>query len=175
MSAVLGSPMPFYLRMWFIMVVVTVLFAGVVGATAVLLWPQDQQFGAAVETTPKVESAPARAAWSQATGPPARRPTPTTTTLRRGVLWQRSGSGSADGDRFVAPGRWRLEWSFYCQGFARYGGGNFKISGDGAFQAVSVQAFAVRGRGSRWVTGGGPGRLRIESVCDRWMLTAVRP
>jgi hypothetical protein len=174
MSAVPGSPMPFYLRLWFIMVVVTVLFAGVVGATVVLLWPQDQQFGASTGTTASVGSVAAQAAWSQV-GPPARRPTPTTTTASPGVLWQRSGSDSADGDRFVTPGRWRLEWSFDCQGFARYGGGNFKISGDGAFQAVSVQAFAVRGRGGRWVNAAGRGHLQIESVCDRWVVTAVRP
>jgi hypothetical protein len=38
---------------------------------------------------------------------------------------------------------------------------------------VAVQRFGVRGRGSLLVTGGGRGRLSIESVCDRWVVKAV--
>jgi hypothetical protein len=58
---------------------------------------------------------------------------------------------------------------------AKYGGGNFKLSGAGAFAEVSVQRFGVRGRGVLQVTGGGRGRLTIESVCDRWTVKAVAP
>jgi hypothetical protein len=91
------------------------------------------------------------------------------------VLWQGRGSDAAVGERFQAPGRWRVVWSFDCRNFAAYGGGNFKLSGagSGAFDKVAVQRFGVRGRGSLLVTSGGRGRLIIESVCDRWMVKAV--
>jgi hypothetical protein len=102
-------------------------------------------------------------------------PTSTTARLAPGVLWQQRGSVGSVGGRFDAPGRWRVVWSFNCQSFAKYGGGNFKLSGAGAFAEVSVQRFAVRGRGVLRVTGGGRGRLTIESVCDRWTVKAVAP
>jgi hypothetical protein len=63
--------------------------------------------------------------------------------------------------------------SFDCQNFANHGGGNFKLSGAGAFNKVAVQRFGIRGRGSLLVTEGGRGRLIVESVCDRWMVKAV--
>jgi hypothetical protein len=49
------------------------------------------------------------------------------------------------------------------------------LSGAGDFAEVSVQRFGVRGRGVLQVTGGGRGRLSIESVCDRWTVKAVAP
>jgi hypothetical protein len=108
-------------------------------------------------------------------------PTPTGTTppsrtsarTPLGVLWQKSGSDVHHGRQFEAPGRWRLDWSFDCRSFARYGGGNFKITGEGDLDGVSVQEFAVKGTGSRPVVGGGRGRLVVESVCDRWTVKAV--
>jgi hypothetical protein len=66
-----------------------------------------------------------------------------------------------------------MVWSFDCQNFANHGGGNFKLSGAGAFNKVAVQRFGIRGRGSLLVTEGGRGRLIVESVCDRWMVKAV--
>jgi hypothetical protein len=38
-----------------------------------------------------------------------------------------------------------------------------------------VQRVGVRGRGVLRVSGGGRGRLIIESVCDRWTVKAVAP
>jgi hypothetical protein len=104
-------------------------------------------------------------------------PTPTPTTARRepGVLWQQRGSAGALVGRFAAPGRWRVVWSFNCRSFAKYGGGNFKLSGAGDFAEVSVQRHGVTGQGVLQVTGGGRGRLTIESVCDRWTVKAVAP
>jgi hypothetical protein len=102
-------------------------------------------------------------------------PTPTRARLEPGVLWQRRGSAGSVGGRFAAPGRWRVVWAFNCQSFAKYGGGNFKLSGAGDFEEVSVQRFGVRERGVLQVTGGGRGRLTIESVCDRWTVKAVTP
>jgi hypothetical protein len=77
------------------------------------------------------------------------------------------------GELFTAPGRWRISWSFSCRSFAAYGGGNFKLFGTGNFKKVSVQRFAIRGSGSLPMTGGGRGRLIIESVCDRWVIKAI--
>jgi hypothetical protein len=101
--------------------------------------------------------------------------TSTKVRLEAGVLWQKWGGAGSVGGRFDAPGRWRVVWSFNCQSFAKYGGGNFKLYGAGAFAGVSVQHFGVRGHGVVPVTGGGRGRLIIESVCDRWMVQAVAP
>jgi hypothetical protein len=53
-----------------------------------------------------------------------------------------------------APRRWRVIWSFDCRNFAAYGGGNFKLSGAGAFNKVAVQRFGVSERGSLRVTSG---------------------
>jgi hypothetical protein len=97
----------------------------------------------------------------------------TTAHQEPGVLWQRRGHDTAVGEFFAAPRRWRVVFSFDCRNFATYGGGNFKLSGAGAFNKVAVQRFGVRGRGSLPVTGGGRGRLIIESVCDRWTVKAV--
>jgi hypothetical protein len=102
-------------------------------------------------------------------------PTSTRARPEPGVLWQQGGRAGAVGGWFAAPGRWRVLWSFNCRSFANYGGGNFKLSGAGAFAGVSVQRVGVRGRGVLRVTGGGRGRLTIESVCDRWMVKAVAP
>jgi hypothetical protein len=54
-------------------------------------------------------------------------------------------------------------------------GSTIKLSGDGDFQDVSLQRFGVRGGGTLKVTGGGRGRLVIESVSDRWAVKAVAP
>ena len=107
--------------------------------------------------------------------PAAILPTSTGARLEPGVLWQRRESAGSVSGRFAAPSRWRVVWSFNCRSFAKYGGGNFKLSGAGAFAEVSVQRVGVRGRGVLRVTGGGRGRLRIESVCDRWTVKAVAP
>jgi hypothetical protein len=79
------------------------------------------------------------------------------------------------GSSFSAPEKWRIAWSFNCQNFAAYGGGNFKLSGGGDFEKVSVQQFAVRASGTEQVTGGGRGNLVIESVCTRWTVKAIAP
>jgi hypothetical protein len=84
------------------------------------------------------------------------------------------GSAGSVGGRFAAPGRWRVLWSFNCRSFARYGGGNVKLSGAGAFAGVSVQRVGS-GDGASWGHWWRPGRLTVESVCDRWMVKAVLP
>jgi hypothetical protein len=66
-------------------------------------------------------------------------PTSTRARPEPGVLWQQGGRAGSVGGWFAAPGRWRVLWSFNCRSFAGYGGGNFKLSGAGAFAGVSVQ------------------------------------
>jgi hypothetical protein len=166
---------PWYRRFGVIVLAANLLVAAVVVAV-VALWPRAAaQRPVAPATTagvgPHAEQVPSA-------GPePATTVLPTSTGARLtpGVLWQQRGSAGSVGGRFAAPGHWRVVWSFSCPSFAKYGGGNFKLSGAGAFAAVAVQRFGVRGRGVLEVTGGGRGRLRIESVCDRWMVTAVAP
>jgi hypothetical protein len=91
------------------------------------------------------------------------------------VLWQKTGSGVDHGRPFQAPARWRIVWSFSCQSFASHGGATFTIFGQGDFGRVLVQQVAVKGGGTEQVTGGGRGRLIVDTVCDRWVVKAVAP
>jgi hypothetical protein len=100
--------------------------------------------------------------------------TSTTSKPASALLWRRTSSDPDSEGAFEAPARWRIVWSFDCRGFAGFGGGNFKISGDGAFAKVSIQHVSVKGSGSRRVTGGGRGRLVVETVCDSWTVKALR-
>jgi hypothetical protein len=100
--------------------------------------------------------------------------TSTTSKPASALLWRRTSRDLDSEGTFEAPPRWRIVWSFDCRGFAGFGGGNFKISGEGAFAEVSIQHVSVGGRGSRHVTGGGRGRLVVETVCDSWTVEALR-
>jgi hypothetical protein len=148
-----------------------VVAAGLVAAVAAL-WPPAAQRPGHPATTVAVASQPAQVGPDDA-APATVLPSSTTARLDPDVLWQRQGHDTEVGQRFQAPARWRIVWSFDCQNFANHGGGNFKLSGAGAFNKVAVQRFGVRGRGSLLVTEGGRGRLIVESVCDRWMVKAV--
>jgi hypothetical protein len=143
-------------------------------AAVVALWPQPAQRPVAPATTAGV-GRQAEQVVPQGPEPATILTASTRARLEAGVLWQKRGGVGSVGGRFDAPGRWRVVWSFNCQSFAKYGGGNFKLSGAGDFAEVSVQRFGVRGRGVLPVTGGGRGRLTIESVCDRWTVKAVAP
>jgi hypothetical protein len=91
------------------------------------------------------------------------------------VLWAKRGKNlnSSKSEGFRAPATWRIEWSFDCGNFARYGGGNFKITGRGAFDRIQIQEFDVEASGSRTFTGGGYGYLLIDSVCRDWTVRAL--
>jgi hypothetical protein len=159
-----------YRRMWLRILAVAVVAVGVAGA--VLGWQLGQP---PASPTPAATVSSALSARDQtaATPPPTVSPSLTTAKPERGVLWQQTGSEPVARGWFSAPGRWRIVWSFDCQNFAAYGGGNFKLSGGGAFEQVSVQRFAVRAKGTELVTGGGRGNLVIESVCTRWTVKAI--
>jgi hypothetical protein len=172
---VVESPKPpWYRRFGFVVLAANLVVAAVLVAALVALWPRAAQRPVAPATTAGV-GPHAEQLLPEGPKPATILPTATRARLEPGVLWQRRGSAGSVGGRFAAPGRWRVVWSFSCQSFAKYGGGNFKLSGAGAFAEVSVQRFGVRGRGVLPVTGGGRGRLRIESVCDRWTVKAVAP
>jgi hypothetical protein len=165
---------PWYRRFGVVFLAANLVVAAVLVVAVVALWPRAAQRPGAPAPTAGV----GRHAEQVVPGgpePAAVLPTSTRARLAPGVLWQGRGSAGSGSGRFAAPGRWRVVWSFNCQSFAKYGGGNFKLSGAGAFAGVSVQRVGVRGRGVLPVTGGGRGRLVIESVCDRWTVKAVAP
>ena len=166
---------PWYRRFGVIFVAANLAVAVAVLVAVVALWPRAAPRPDAPATTTRLEPQAEQVAPD---GPEPATTVLSTSTRGRlapGVLWQQRGSAGSVGGRFDAPGRWRVVWSFSCQSFAKYGGGNFKLSGAGAFAKVSVQRYGVRGRGVLPVTGGGRGRLTVESVCDRWMVKAVAP
>ena len=165
---------PWYRRFGVVVLAANLVVAAVLVAAVVALWPQPAQRPVAPATTAGV-GRQAEQVVPQGPEPATILPTSTGARLEAGVLWQKRGGVGSVGGRFDAPGRWRVVWSFNCQSFAKYGGGNFKLSGAGDFAEVSVQRFGVRGRGVLPVTGGGRGRLTIESVCDRWTVKAVAP
>jgi hypothetical protein len=96
-----------------------------------------------------------------------------TTTRPTGALWSETGRDVGRSPGFRASGGWRIEWSFDCSNYRRYGGGNFKITGGGAFERVEIQRFAVEDRGTRRVSNGGFGHLQVDSVCKRWTVTVM--
>ena len=163
---------PWYRRFGVVFLAANLVVAAVLVVAVVALWPRAAQRPVTPATTagagPQAEQVVSEGPESAAI-----LPTSTRARLAPGVLWHQRGSAGSVVGRFDAPGRWRVLWSFNCQSFAKYGGGNFKLSGAGAFAEVSVQRVGVRGRGILEVTGGGRGRLTIESVCDRWMVKAV--
>jgi hypothetical protein len=157
---------PLHHRMWFVVLAVVVVFAtagGFVGFQAQRHEPSP--------TTAAGASATTEPDWTELK-PPA-----TTAAAKPGprVLWQRTGSDVVYGGLFQAPEKWRIVWSYNCGNFAKFGGGNFKITGDGAFEQVFIDQFGVRAAGVEQVQGGGRGRLVIESVCQRWTVRAVKP
>ncbi|HZA80147.1 MAG TPA: hypothetical protein VFC13_01570 [Actinomycetes bacterium] len=147
----------------------SVILAGVIGVaaiTALLGWRGLQQVASPSPTT----SVPTTAAESPSS---ATRPAPSTSRETPEVLWRAEGSDSQRSRLFRAPDRWRIIWSFDCSAFPG-GQGNFKLTGEGAFDQVMIQAFDDEAEGSQPVRGGGSGRLVITSVCDRWEVQAVR-
>jgi hypothetical protein len=165
---------PWYRRFGVVVVAANLVVAAVLVVAVVALWPQPAQRPSVPATTAGV-GGQAGQLLPEGSEPATVLPTSTKARLEPGVLWQRRGSAGSVVGRFAAPGRWRVVWSFSCPSFAKYGGGNFKLSGAGDFAEVSVQRFGVRGHGVLPVTGGGRGRLTVESVCDRWAVKAVAP
>jgi hypothetical protein len=154
---------PFY-RRW------SVILAGVVGVaaiTALLGWRGLQQVASPATT---VTTLPSTTASPPTTAPPT---SFGSTSKPAGVLWEEEGPDVGRSPEFRAPSTWRIKWSFDCSNFASYGGGNFKITGDGAFERIQIQRFATRGNGTTTFTRGGLGHLNVDSVCQRWTVTVL--
>ena len=163
---------PWYRRVLVLDLAIAAVVVGVVVAAAVVWSRSERTVSPATVTGVTVDPAEpgsTGATLSATTGPQA-----TAARPQPGVLWQKTGSGVHTGTPFVAPRNWRIIWSFDCQSFAGYGGGNFKISSAGAFN-VGVQHTAVKKSGTYRVTAGGLGHLVVESVCERWTVKAVAP
>jgi hypothetical protein len=161
-------PSPPWYRRW------SVILAGVIvlaAFTALLGWRGLQQVASPSPTTP----APTTTAVAEPSTTSAlnTQPAPSTSRETPAVLWREEGSDSLRGRLFRAPERWRIIWSFDCSEFPG-GQGNFKLTGEGAFDQVMIQAFDDEAEGSQPVRGGGSGRLVITSVCERWEVQAVR-
>jgi hypothetical protein len=164
---------PWYRRVWTLYLAIAVVTVGALAATVALRSQAAQRADPPAATDAPVDATPPNQADAtrQATTLPPR----TTVRAKLGVFWQKTGSAGHYGALFDVPNGWRLVWSFNCRSFAKYGGGNFKISGEGKLDDVSVQTFAVKASGTERVPGGGRGRLVIETVCDRWTVRAIKP
>jgi hypothetical protein len=148
---------PFYRRWSFILASVI----GLAAITALVGWRGLQHVA-----TPATTTLPAT---TVTTPPPTTSPTSIGSTSKPAdLLWEGKGSDSARSQGFRAPDGWRIEWSFDCGNFKRYDGGNFKITGDGAFNDVDIQKFAVEASGTKRFSHGGFGHLQVNSVCRRW-------
>ena len=157
---------PFY-RRW------SVILAGVIGLAAIVAmfgWQGLQE--ATPETT--VTSAPPTTTLPGVVTTTSTPPTSYGPTSKPDdLLWRAQGGGGKRSPGFRAPDRWRIQWAFDCSNFERYGGGNFKITGDGAFEQIDIQKVAIEATGTRRFTRGGFGHLRVESVCDHWSVTVL--
>ena len=161
----MSLPNPPWYRRW------SFILAGVIGLAAIAAlvgWRGLQEFPPDT-TRPTV----AVSTSTTTTTPPTSLQPPTTTSRRPGVLWTETGSDAAKSSGFRAPRRWRIEWSFDCSNFRGLGGGNFKITGDGAFGRVEIQDFAVEASGAREFASGGYGHLLVDSVCRTWTVTVT--
>ena len=156
---------PFYRRWSFLLAAVI----GLAAITAMLGWRGFQQVATPSTTTTTV---PTTTIATTTTAPPT---SSTSTSKPSSVLWQAEGS-DAQGLKspgFEAPAAWSIEWEFDCRNFRKFGGGNFKITGNGAFDRIQIQEFAVEDSGRQSFTRGGYGYLLVDSVCEHWKITVL--
>ena len=157
-------PAPFYRRWSFIL-------AGVIGLAAVVAllgWLGFQEADGQPTTSTTVRTT---------TLPPTTTTEPSSSSLETTskpdeVLWE-ARDGDSVGEGFRAPSVWRIEWSFDCSNFEELGSGNFKITGNGAFERIQIERVDVRDSGAEPIRRGGFGHLFVETVCDRWTVRAL--
>jgi hypothetical protein len=156
---------PFYRRWSFIL-------AGVIGlaaVTALVGWRGFQQVDPPAATA---STLPATTVTAPPTNAP---PTSVDTSKPATTLWSQDAEdqGTTASPGFRAPSVWRIEWSFDCSNFKKYNGGNFKITGNGAFSRIQIQKYDVKDSGTLTFTRGGFGQLLVDSVCKRWSVRAL--
>jgi hypothetical protein len=157
---------PFYRRWSFIL-------AGVIGlaaVTALVGWRGLQQ------VDPPATTASSLPATTTVTAPPATEPpTSVATSKPATALWSKDAEdlGATASPGFRAPSVWHIEWSFDCSNFKKLGGGNFKITGNGAFARIQIQEYGLKARRTQGFTRGGFGQLLVDSVCKRWSVRAL--
>jgi hypothetical protein len=161
-------PNPPWYRRW------SVILAGVIGLATVvalvgLLGLRGIDGG---DPDPTAANQPTTTVTSTTAAPPTTTRQPQS-TLPPNVLWDKTGRDNGKSPGFRAPAAWHIEWSFDCSNFKSHGAGNFKITGDGAFEDIQIQEVDIEASGSRTYHIAGYGRLVVESVCDRWTVTAV--
>jgi hypothetical protein len=116
---------PWYRRFGVVFLAANLVVAAVLVAAVVALWPRAAQRPHAPATTAGV-GPQAEPVVPQGPEPATILPASTGARLTPGVLWQQRGGAGSVGGRFAAPGRWRVVWSFNCQSFAKYGGGQLQ-------------------------------------------------
>ena len=159
-------PNPPWYRRW------SVILAGVIGLaaiTAMLGWRGLQEMDPSAAATTTITTRPPS---TTTTVPPT---SPTTTTLSPSdVLWSKTGSDIVTSPGINAPSVWHIEWSFDCSNFKKFEGGNFKITGDGAFELIDIQRVDIKASGRKNFKRGGFGHLTVASVCDHWTVKVLR-
>jgi hypothetical protein len=164
-------PNPPWYRRW------SVILAGVIGLAVItaMLGLRGLQQVASPSTTGSGPTPTTVVDPTTTTTPPTSlQPPETTTTLEAGELWRMVGHDGAKSPGIEVPGAWRIEWSFDCTNFKKFGAGSFKITGDGAFKRVEIQWDAIKHSGSNRFRGGGFGHLAVDSVCDHWTVSVRR-
>jgi hypothetical protein len=156
--------LPFY-RRW------SVILAGVIGVATIVALIGWRGLAGVPETTTTVTTVPSTTQPPPSTTEPPSSSDPTSKPNE--VLWEASERSPTNSQGFQATTGWRLEWSFDCGNFKDHGGGNFKITGDGAFQQIQIERTDVRGGDTRTYRNGGFGHLVVESVCERWTVRAL--
>ena len=162
---------PFY-RRW------SVILAGVIALAAVMAGLGWRGFQEVASPNPTTTTVAVTTTTLAAQDPPTSEPSSVGPTSKPDdVLWEERDStiGLRRSEGFRAPPVWRIEWSFDCGNFKKFGGGNFKITGNGAFARIQIQEFDVEASGSRTFRWGGYGYLVIDSVCKRWTVRALSP
>ena len=159
-------PTPFYRRWSF-------LLAGVIGVAAVTALLGWRGLTGADSSPTTLTTVPA----TTQPPPPTTEPPPSIepTSKPDDILWERrdSRASSARSEEFRAPSAWRIEWAFDCSNFASHGGGNFKITGNGALEWIDIQNVAIRANGTQSYRRGGFGHLNVETVCERWTVRVL--
>jgi hypothetical protein len=161
-------PNPPWYRRW------KVILAGVIGLAAItaLLGLRGLQELGPSEPGP-TDLPPPTVVPTTAAAPPTSITRPQTTTTRAGVLWHKKGHDVDKSPGIRAQGAFRIEWSYDCSNFKKFGSGGFKITGDGAFDRVEIQAAELKASGRHTYPRGGFGHLSIDSVCDHWTVTVL--